>query len=200
MGGRRGARSPRSRSTWSSRRSSRTAKRCRPTGPSHGTIGYDFATRDDGLFVDRRIAGRVRSTSTSASPAGDPTSPISSTHEKKLIMRGRAGQRAAGAGPRLDRLAEQQPPHPRLHAEQPARRPARGDRLLPGLPHVPDGQRGRAIAGDDRAAIETRGRARRGGATRTSIRRCSTSSATRCCWTSRPIRPKPSGPIGSASP
>ncbi len=41
--------------------------------------------------------------------------------------------------------------------------------------------------------------AKRGGGVPTSIRRCSPSSAARCCWKSRPIRPKPSGWIGSAS-
>ena len=110
--------------------------------PVHGTTGYDFLNLVNGLFVDRAQRGRLRRIYTRVHRAATSVRRRSSTACKKLIMATSMASELNVLAHALNRISEQRPALARLHAEQPARGAARGDRLLPRLPHLRQRRRG----------------------------------------------------------
>ena len=146
---------PIARSTSSPRRSCPGASRCPTRWAVHGTTGYNFLNELNGLFVDAAQARRMRRVYAKLTGRNEPFDDVL-YDEQAADHDDRDGERAerARAHARPDR--REQPPVPRLHARQPARRHRRGRRLLPRLPHL----RGRATAGRPRTAPSSRGRSR----------------------------------------
>ena len=123
------------RCTSSSRRSSRPDEPLPADWPVDGTTGYDFLTLVNGLFVRRRNARAFDDIYERFT--GDARRFADLVYQKQAADHaGLAGQRDQHAGPPARPPLGAQPPLPRLHAQQPAARAARGHRLLPGLPHL----------------------------------------------------------------
>jgi (1->4)-alpha-D-glucan 1-alpha-D-glucosylmutase len=120
--------------------------------PVAGTVGYEYLNRLNGLFVAGGNEEATDAVYRALRALGDVDRRPGLRQEGADPPR-LAGERADGARDAAEPALGGQPPLPRLHLREPARRAARDHRLLPRLPHL-HRRRGGRVSPRDRHYVD----------------------------------------------